>query len=297
MKPLTLTIVACIALLIAGCGGDDGSATNTETTAESSEPAQAAEKGKPTVTVPEGPPPAKLEINDLTEGSGAEAKAGDEISVHYVGVGYKSGKEFDASWDRGEPLGFQLGVGTVIKGWDQGIEGMKVGGRRELVIPSDLAYGPEGSPSIAPNEPLIFVVDLLAINGQSSDTSSDESGFEDRSPKPAVELPEGPPPTELVVEDIEEGDGEVVKDGDTIVVDYVGVNYKTGKEFESTWDESKGKEGRPAGFEMDSGKLIKGWEQGIEGMRVGGRRELIIPSELAFKTGVVIYIIDLLGIQ
>jgi peptidylprolyl isomerase len=114
------------------------------------------------VTVPKGAPPKKLEVKDLEEGTGAEAKAGDEVTVQYVGVDYKNGKEFDASWDRGEPFTFQLGAGMVIPGWDQGVEGMKVGGRRELIIPPDLAYGPEGSPpAIGPNETLIFVIDLL----------------------------------------------------------------------------------------------------------------------------------------
>ena len=105
-----------------------------------------------------------LEIKDLEEGTGAEAKAGDEVTVQYVGVNYKNGKEFDASWDRGEPFAFQLGAGMVIPGWDQGVEGMKVGGRRELIIPPELAYGPEGSPpAIGPNETLIFVIDLLEV--------------------------------------------------------------------------------------------------------------------------------------
>ena len=115
--------------------------------------------------MPKGAPPKKLEVKEIEEGTGAEAKAGDEVTVQYVGVNYKSGKEFDASWDRGEPFSFQLGAGMVIPGWDQGVEGMKVGGRRELIIPPDLAYGPEGSPpAIGPNETLIFVIDLLKVS-------------------------------------------------------------------------------------------------------------------------------------
>ena len=102
---------------------------------------------------------------EIVEGDGAEAKAGDEVTVQYVGVGYKTGEEFDSSWSRGEPFTFTLGAGEVIPGWDQGIDGMKVGGRRELIIPPDLAYGPAGSPpAIGPNETLIFVVDLLEVN-------------------------------------------------------------------------------------------------------------------------------------
>ena len=95
--------------------------------------------------MPSGAPPKQLETKELEEGTGAEAKAGDKVTVQYVGVGYKSGEEFDASWDRGEPFSFTLGAGEVIPGWDQGVEGMKVGGRRELIIPPELAYGEAGA--------------------------------------------------------------------------------------------------------------------------------------------------------
>ena len=100
---------------------------------------------KPEIDFPEGPAPTDLEITDIWEGEGDEAKAGRTIRVHYVGVAYSPGEEFDASWNRGEPLEFQLGVGRVIAGWDQGIQGMKVGGRRKLVIPSHMAYGDRGA--------------------------------------------------------------------------------------------------------------------------------------------------------
>ena len=108
--------------------------------------------------MPTGAPPKKLEVKELEEGSGAEAKSGDKVTVQYVGVNYKSGKEFD------EPFPFTLGAGEVIPGWDQGVEGMKVGGRRELIIPPELAYGEAGAPpAIAPNETLVFVIDLLEV--------------------------------------------------------------------------------------------------------------------------------------
>lgn len=167
VKPFVLIVASCLALALAACGGGGGATIETEaTTSESSGSAEAgAEKTKPTVVVPKGaPPPKKLEVKEIEEGTGAEAKSGDEVTVQYVGVNYKSGKEFDASWDRGEPFSFQLGAGMVIPGWDQGVEGMKVGGRRELIIPPELAYGPEGSPpAIGPNETLIFVIDLLEV--------------------------------------------------------------------------------------------------------------------------------------
>ena len=118
----------------------------------------------PRSTSPTARRPADLEITDLTEGDGAEATAGKTVSAHYVGVAHSTGEEFDASYNRGEPLSFRLGVGQVIAGWDQGVQGMKVGGRRQLVIPPHLAYGDRGAGGvIAPGETLIFVVDLVDV--------------------------------------------------------------------------------------------------------------------------------------
>jgi peptidylprolyl isomerase len=165
MRKGLLTIAACLALLIAGCGSDDSTTSSggeETSSAKQAEPTQ--EKTKPKVSVPSGQPPKKLVEKDLEEGTGPAAKAGDEVTVQYVGVGYDTEEEFDASWDRGEPFTFTLGVGEVIPGWDEGIEGMKVGGRRELVIPPELAYGAAGAPpAIGKNETLIFVVDLEAV--------------------------------------------------------------------------------------------------------------------------------------
>jgi peptidylprolyl isomerase len=119
---------------------------------------------KPEIDFPEGPPPTDLEVTELTEGDGKEASAGNTVSVHYVGVALSTGEEFDASWNRGAPLDFRLGVGQVISGWDQGVQGMKVGGRRRLVIPPHLGYGERGAGGvIGPGETLIFVVDLLEV--------------------------------------------------------------------------------------------------------------------------------------
>ncbi len=163
MKASITAILLCAGLAVAGCGSSDSSTGSTGST-ESNPTAttESTAKTKPKVTVPKGAPPKKLEVKELETGTGAEAKSGDKVTVQYVGVGYKSGKEFDASWDRGEPFSFTLGAGEVIPGWDQGIEGMKEGGRRELIIPPELAYGEAGyPPSIAPNETLVFVVDLL----------------------------------------------------------------------------------------------------------------------------------------
>ncbi|MEW2120865.1 FKBP-type peptidyl-prolyl cis-trans isomerase [Streptomyces sp. NPDC005474] len=119
---------------------------------------------KPEIDFPEGEPPADLRIKDIWEGDGAEAVSGQNVTVHYVGVAYSTGEEFDASWNRGTPFKFPLGGGRVIKGWDKGVQGMKVGGRRELTIPAHLAYGDQSpTPAIKAGETLIFVVDLIAV--------------------------------------------------------------------------------------------------------------------------------------
>ena len=120
------------------------------------------QRQRPEIDFPEGPPPQDLQIVDEVVGEGTEAQAGMTVRAHYVGVAYSTGEEFDASWNRGQPLDFRLGVGQVIVGWDQGIEGMRVGGRRRLTIPARLAYGDRGAGgAIRPGETLIFVVDLV----------------------------------------------------------------------------------------------------------------------------------------
>jgi peptidylprolyl isomerase len=119
---------------------------------------------KPDVGPIEGEPPAELQVEDLTVGDGPEAAPGQYVSVHYVGVAFSTGKEFDASYNRGDAFDFPLGGGQVIAGWDQGVAGMKVGGRRKLTIPPHLGYGARGAGgAIKPNETLIFVVDLLGV--------------------------------------------------------------------------------------------------------------------------------------
>lgn len=177
MRKLLLIIGACLALLVvAGCGDDDSSTTSSsppDSTEEASAPEEAEsseetestkKKTKPTVKVPSGAPPKQLVINDLEEGTGATSGEGGVVKVNYVGVNFKTGKEFDSSWSRGEPIAFPVGENVVIPGWEKGIKGMKVGGRRELIIPPDLAYGAAGSPpTIPPNETLIFILDLEAV--------------------------------------------------------------------------------------------------------------------------------------
>ncbi len=197
-RQMPIAVLATLALAVAGCGGDelqdsgipDGSeggasasaSTPADTGATEAAPAEDAAKTfagtavepienaedlekKPGIPKPSGEPGDKLVVEDLVVGEGAAAKSGDALTVRYVGVSYSTGKEFDASWKTEENMfPFTLGQGAVIPGWDQGIVGMKPGGRRELVIPAELGYGEEGSPpNIKGGETLVFVVDLLKI--------------------------------------------------------------------------------------------------------------------------------------
>ena len=121
-------------------------------------------ENKPSVNIPNENPPSQLVIDDDVVGSGEEAVKGRNVSVHYVGVAWSSGRQFDASWDRNEPFDFRLGAGQVIQGWDEGVAGMKVGGRRTLTIPPDMGYGSRGAGSVIKGgETLVFVVDLLNV--------------------------------------------------------------------------------------------------------------------------------------
>lgn len=190
-RHLTAAALASLALAAAGCGDDNDSgsasgdtttteqapATSTETATQTEGAAPAGDasapkvsnatdlKSKPKIARPAGSPPAQLVKKDLVVGKGPKAKAGDTLSVQYVGVSFSSGKQFDASWDNGgQAFTFPLGGGQVIPGWDNGLVGMQKGGRRELVIPPDQGYGAQGSPpDILPNETLVFVVDLENI--------------------------------------------------------------------------------------------------------------------------------------
>ncbi|GGT76443.1 peptidyl-prolyl cis-trans isomerase [Streptomyces atratus] len=123
-----------------------------------------SELTKPEIDLPEGDAPTELTIRDLVVGDGLEAKPGRVVQVHYVGVTFESGKEFDTSWDRGQTFKFAVGGGKVIKGWDRGVRGMKVGGRREIIVPPRLGYGNQSpSPLIPAGSTLVFVVDLLSV--------------------------------------------------------------------------------------------------------------------------------------
>ncbi len=150
-----ILVVVVAVILIGRSGGSDSDSA-------SKQPLKVP--NGPTIRIPDTPAPAQLVQRDLKTGTGAEAKSGDKVTVQYVGALYDNGTQFDSSYSHGQPFSFQLGSGQVIPGWDQGVAGMKAGGRRELIIPPDLAYGAQGQPPTIPaNATLVFVIDLVSV--------------------------------------------------------------------------------------------------------------------------------------
>jgi peptidylprolyl isomerase len=214
-------------------------------------------------------PKDALQIEDLVVGTGATAEEGDNVTVHYTGW-LTNGTEFDSSKKHGKPFSFTLGAGQVIKGWDQGVAGMKVGGKRKLTIPPSLGYGPRAQGKIPANSTLIFEVEMVDV------------------PKVDIEV-------------LKQGDGPTVKRGQTAVVHYTG-RLKSGKKFDSSLDR-----GTPFEFPIGAGRVIKGWDIGVEGMAVGEKRRLTIPPSLGYGArgagGVIppnatlIFDVELVGIK
>jgi peptidylprolyl isomerase len=165
-----LLVLLALPAGVAACGGGGDDEAASTATPEPRDDVQAIVDGiskdtseKPQIAAPQGQPPGKIVTRDIVRGTGRKAKRGDTLTMQYVGVSWSTGEQFDASWDRGQPFPFRLGAGMVIQGWDKGMVGMRKGGRRLLVIPPDMGYGPAGQGPIGPNETLIFAVDLVDI--------------------------------------------------------------------------------------------------------------------------------------
>lgn len=206
-----------------------------------------------------------LQYIELTPGTGEAPSPGDVVSVHYRGT-LADGSEFDSSYGRGEPFTFALGQGMVIPGWDEGIALMKEGGKARLIIPSNLAYGEQGFPPvIPPNATLTFEVELVDIaeGAPAEPTSVNEADY--------TTTPSG-----LKYYDFEVGDGATATPGSTVVVHYTGW-LSTGGKFDSSLDR-----GQPFSFNLGAGQVIQGWDEGVAGMQVGGRRQLVISPELGY---------------
>jgi peptidylprolyl isomerase len=206
-----------------------------------------------------------LQYIEIEEGSGPSPQEGDIVSVHYVGT-LEDGTEFDSSHSRGKPIQFSLGRGMVIPGWEEGIALMKEGGKAKLIIPPELAYGERGAGGvIPPNATLTFEVELVSVQPGAPDapTGVDEADYVTTD-------------TGLKYYDLEVGDGPAPETGQQVTVHYTGW-LVDGTQFDSSLDR-----GQPFPFVLGAGQVIRGWDEGVVGMKVGGRRQLVIPPELAY---------------
>lgn len=264
---------------------------------------------KPKLTVPAGDPPAELQVKTLDQGSGVVVASGDTVVADYLGARWADGKPFDSSFKTGTPAGFVLAPESFIPGWVQGLTGQKVGSRVLLVIPSELAFGdtpPEGTP-IQPGDTLVFVVDLRGAHDASDTAEGTITPIEDDSypavsilpKKPEINVPPGKPPRSLFARPVITGKGSKVEDGDVVVVQYSGVLWRNGEQFDSSWDS-----GHPFVAQLVSPGIIEGWIKGLVGQTVGSRVLLVIPPGLgygdegsgAIKPGdTLVFAIDVLG--
>jgi len=208
--------------------------------------------------------PSGLKYAILKPGKGDGARKNQPVTVHYTGW-LANGTKFDSSRDRNEPLTFVLGVGQVIEGWDEGVLGMKPGEQRQLIIPPDLAYGDEDQGPIPAKSTLTFDVELISL-GEDNErpTKVDSKKFKTT-------------PSGLKYAILVEGTGPQARNGKAVTVDYTGWLEKGGKKFDSSVDR-----GRPFIFTLGEGRVIPGWEEGVEGMKVGEKRQLIIPAALGY---------------
>jgi peptidylprolyl isomerase len=249
--PRRYSLLVALVLTAAACGGSSKAATGSAI---------------PAVKLP-ATTPTKLLVTDITEGAGPAAKDGDTLFVRYVGVRSANGQRFDENFTTGAPFPVHLGAGGVIAGWDQGLVGVKQGGRRQLDIPADLAYGdhPQGE-VIKPGDALSFVVDVVGIAASASLTD-----------KPQVTIPAAANVGAITTTDLVAGSGPEVKTGENVVLQLTTYRADTGAELNSSYTT-----GQPLVFVLGQQSVIPGLEQTVTGMHVGGRRQVQIPFADAF---------------
>lgn len=283
-----LLVVPLLLLSTAACGDDSGSDS-----AQMKNGVPAITKGAkfgetPTLSKGKGTPPKELKVETLSEGSGPVLKKGDIAQVNYLGQVWDGTEPFDASFGKGTPFDVTIGAGAVIKGWDQGLEGQKVGSRVELVIPPELGYGAQGSgDKIKPNATLVFVVDIVKGVSVPASAKGKEVAQENKDlPKVgtntdgkevAVTVPKDvTAPSKLVSSYVLESDGAPVKDKDTVIVKFHGKTWADDKTFESTYATDTTV---TWGLEQIA---VKGLKEGLIGKKVGSRILLVIPPDLGF---------------
>jgi peptidylprolyl isomerase len=280
---LGLALVLCLAAT--GCSGGKKPDKLTSQPSATASSAECVPSGtgttdlaaKPAVKAHTDPGPTETTVVDVVCGTGELAKRGSRVQVKYLGALYKEGTEFDSSWSRGDTLPVTVGRG-VIPGFSKGIDGMRVGGRREVTIPSKDGYGDTGSPPAIPGgATLVFVIDLVEVQKPQvfKPCVASGTGTTDLAKKPVVAKQTAPAPTETTVVDIVCGTGDQAQEGTDVEVKYLGLLYTTGEEFDSSW--SRGPDDTLP-FTVGGG-VIPGFSKGVAGMKVGGRRMVIIPSK------------------
>ncbi|MFD4943239.1 FKBP-type peptidyl-prolyl cis-trans isomerase [Streptomyces sp. NPDC058239] len=293
MRRLAGLLVVPLLLLTAACGDEKGSASDSVSASAASKDgfpaitAGAKFGEKPTLSKGTGNPPKELKTRVISQGDGATLKNGDAIQVNYLGQAWDSDKPFDNSFDRKQPFDLTLGAGMVIQGWDKGLVGQKVGSRVELVIPPDLGYGAQGQGDIKPNATLVFVVDIVkstqiptsakgtAVAQDNIDLPKVGTNTDGKAPKVTIPT-KTDPPTKLVSNYILESKGDVVKDTDSVIVNYVGLLWKDGKTFDSTYTA-----GKTQTFPLAQ-VTLKGLKNGLVGKKIGSRVLLVIPPDQGF---------------
>jgi FKBP-type peptidyl-prolyl cis-trans isomerase len=278
-----LLVVPLLLLSTAACGSEDKDSDSASTSAVSMTnglPTITAGKKfgeKPTLAKGEGKPPKDLKVNVISEGDGPALKKGDLAKVDYLGQLWDGDKPFDNSFDRGEPFAVTIGGGGVIEGWQKALDGQKVGSRIEVSIPPELGYGAQGQGEIPANATLVFVMDIVKGTEVAQDNIDlPKVGTKTDGKAPSITVPKKDAPTKLVSKYIIEGTGPVVKASDTLAVQYKGVLWKTGKEFDSSY--ARG--GAPVNFPL--AQVIPGWQKGLEGKKAGSRVLLVVPPDMAY---------------
>ncbi|MFJ4787913.1 FKBP-type peptidyl-prolyl cis-trans isomerase [Streptomyces sp. NPDC088794] len=319
---------------LAGCGDDDKSDSSKASDSASPAPSDSASASappppkivdgplpaitagtklgeKPTVAKGTGDPSKQLAVKTLIAGGGKTVAENDFIQAHYLGQIWDTAKVFDNSYDRKTQLIIQLAQGGIIDGWRYALTGKKTGSRVEFSVPPTWGYGTEGNSQagIKGTDTLVFVVDIQdTFNGKSSAKGTDVAQSDAKLPKvgtntdgkaPSIGIPKGDAPTKLVAEYVIEGDGDEVAADSTVLVQYKGVLWDTGKEFDSTYS-------RSALTSFSLQQVVKGWAQGLTGKKVGSRVLIVIPPSLGYgdsppagsgikKDSVLVFSVDILA--
>ncbi|NUR01876.1 MAG: FKBP-type peptidyl-prolyl cis-trans isomerase [Streptomyces sp.] len=315
---------------LAGCGNDKSASSKAEASPSPSAPATSAAPPpkivdgplpaitagtkfgeKPTVAKGTGQPSKNLAVRTLIAGGGQTIAENDYVQAHYLGQVWNTAKVFDNSYDRKTPLIIQLAQGSIIDGWRYGLTGKKTGSRIQMAVPPTWGYGTSGNSQagIKGTDTLVFVVDVQAtFNAKSSAKGTDVAQKDAALPKvgtntdgaaPSIDVPKKPAPTKLVADYIIEGDGPVVGAQDSVLVQYKGVFWDSGKEFDSTYSR-----GALTSFGLQ--QVVKGWGQGLTGKKVGSRVLIVIPPKLGYgdkppagsgikKDSVLVFTVDILA--